>query len=310
MTPQRIELQVEPGIADLFAPDAHLTRIATGFQFTEGPVWDSRAQALLFSDMPGDVRRRWRSDSGVEEIRRPANKCNGMTFDAHGNLYVCEHATSLLIRETPSGKREVVASHWRGAELNSPNDVVACADGSLYFSDPSYGRMPVFGLERDCVLDHKGLYRVSPDGALHLESADWGQVNGLCFSPDESLLYVNDSERAHIRRFRVAADGSLNERDVFADNIGEGSFENGIVDGMKCDERGNIWVTGPRGIWIFSPEGAHLGVLAMPEHAGNLAWGGAGWDELFLCCSTSVYHIRTAVRGHREAYMLGWETSD
>ncbi|WP_421849303.1 SMP-30/gluconolactonase/LRE family protein [Novosphingobium sp.] len=302
-------LSVPAGLADLIVADARLATIATGFHFTEGPIWDPRKQELLFSDMPGDVRRRWRPGDGVTEILRPANKCNGMTLDSFGNLYVCEHSTSQLVREAPDGTRTVLASNWQGAELNSPNDVVVRADGNVYFSDPSYGRMPVFGLERDCVLPHRGLYRVDPTGQLHLEVSDWQQVNGLCFSPDETLLYVNDSERAHIRRFEVNADGSLGAENVFAEDIGTGEFAGGIVDGMKCDELGNIWVTGPHGIWVFSPDGVHLGILPLPEHAGNLTWGGPSWTDLFLCCSTSVYMVKTTVRGHREGYMTGWEAA-
>ena len=182
-----------------------------------------------------------------------------MTYDGAGNLYVCEHVTSSLVMETPSGERKVLASHWQGKELNSPNDVVLRSDNTIYFSDPSYGRMPVFGLERKQDLGFQGLFRISPDGKLHLEADDFGQTNGVCFSPDEKILYVNDSPRAHIRAFDVAPDGSLSNSRIFAENIGDGVLENGIVDGMKVDERGNIYVTGPRGIWVLSPDGGAPG---------------------------------------------------
>jgi gluconolactonase len=226
-----------------------------------------------------------------------------MTYDDAGNLYVCEHTTSMLVVETPSGVRKVLASHWRGKELNSPNDVVTRSDRTVYFSDPSYGRMPGFGLERGQELGFQGVFRVSPDGELHLEADDFGQPNGLCFSPDEKLLYVNDTPRAHIRVFDVDADGSISHSRVFADQIGDGAIEGGVVDGMKCDKRGNIYVTGPRGIWVLSPRAEHLGVIRMPEHAGNLNWGGPNWDELYCACSTSIYRVRTKVRGNPVAYM-------
>jgi gluconolactonase len=226
-----------------------------------------------------------------------------MTYDAAGNLYVCEHVTSSLVMETPSGERKVLASHWQGKELNSPNDVVLRSDKSIYFSDPSYGRMPVFGLERKQDLGFQGLFRISPDGRLHLEADDFGQTNGVCFSPDEKILYVNDSPRAHIRAFDVAPDGSLSNSRIFAANIGDGVLENGIVDGMKADERGSIYVTGPRGIWVLSPAAEHLGVIRMPEHAGNLNWGGRNWDELYCACSTSIYRVKMKVRGNPVAYM-------
>jgi gluconolactonase len=226
-----------------------------------------------------------------------------MTYDGAGNLYVCEHVTSSLVMETSAGERKVLASHWQGKELNSPNDVVVRSDNSIYFSDPTYGRMPVFGLERKQELGFQGLYRISPDGTLHLEADDFEQTNGVCFSPNEKLLYVNDSPRAHIRMFDVAADGSLSNSRIFVENIGDGVLENGIVDGMKCDERGNIYVTGPRGIWVLSPSGEQLGILRMPEHAGNLTFGGPSWDELYCACSKSIYRVKMKVRGNPVAYM-------
>jgi len=292
-----------PEMLNLIDANAVVEQICTGFWFTEGPIWNAKAQCLYFSDMPGDVRRRWSAADGVKEIRRPSNKCNGMTYDGAGNLYVCEHVTSSLVMETPSGERKVLASHWQGKELNSPNDVVVRSDNSVYFSDPSYGRMPVFGLERKQELDFQGLYRISPGGKLHLEANDFGQTNGLCFSPNENILYVNDSPRAHIRMFDVAADGSLSNSRIFAEKIGDGVLENGIVDGMKVDERGNILVTGPRGIWVLSPKAEHLGVIRMPEHAGNLTFGGRNWDELYCACSKSIYRVKMKVRGNPVAYM-------
>ena len=292
-----------PQVLELVDAGAPVERICTGFQFTEGPIWNPREQCLYFSDMPNDVRRRWSAREGVVEVRNPSNKCNGMTYDGDGNLYVCEHVTSMLVMETASGERKVLASHWRGKQLNSPNDVVTRSDGTVYFSDPTYGRMPGFGLEREQELTFQGVFRISPDGQLHLEADDFGQPNGLCFSPDEKLLYVNDTPRAHIRVFDVAADGALSNSRVFADGIGDGAVENGVVDGMKGDERGNIYVTGPRGIWVFSPAAEHLGVIRMPEHAGNLNWGGADWNELYCACSTSIYRVRTKVSGNPVAYM-------
>jgi len=199
-----------PAIFELIAQDIVIEQLATGFQFTEGPIWNKDGQHLDFSDMPSDIRRRWSADGGVTEIRNPSNKCNGMTFDAAGNLYVCEHVTSTLVREAPDGTSTVVASHYNGKELNSPNDVVVKSDGAVYFSDPTYGRMPVFGEEREQDLDFQGVYRIPPGGGdLELMVDDFEQPNGLCFSRDEKLLYINDTPRAHIRVFDVNDDGSL-----------------------------------------------------------------------------------------------------
>lgn len=283
--------------------DAPVERLCTGFKFCEGPIWNPKERCLYFSDMPNDIRRRWSPAGGVVEVRNPSNKCNGMTYDGTGHLYVCEHVTSSLVMETPAGDRRVLASHWQGKELNSPNDVVVRSDGRVYFTDPTYGRMPVFGLERKQELDVQGVYHVAHDGALHCEANDFSQPNGLCFSPDEKILYVNDTTRAHIRAFGVAPDGSLSRSRIFAEKIGTGDYDEGVVDGMKCDEHGNIYVTGPRGIWVIGPSGKHLGVIRMPEIAGNLNWGGRDWNDLYCCCSTSIYHVRMKVCGNPVAYM-------
>ena len=282
-------------------------RLGTGFTYTEGPLWHPDGY-LLFSDMPGDVRRRWDEESGVTEVANPSNKGNGMTWDLDGRLLVCEHVTSSLVRMDPDGTgsgREVLAIHYEGRELNSPNDVIVKSDGTIYFSDPTYVRMPGFGHEREQELEFQGVYRLPAGGGeLELVVDDFAQPNGLCFTADESLLYINDTDRAHIRVFEVGSDGSLSGGDVLADGIGTGELESGeLVDGMKLDESGNIWVTGPKGVWVFSPEGEHLGVLEVPENVGNLNWGGPGWNWLFVPASTSMYRVQTKVSGNRLPYM-------
>jgi gluconolactonase len=292
------------GFERLVDLDAPVTQIATGFKFTEGPVWHPSGKYLLFSDMPGDVRRRWDAAQGVVEVRRPSNKCNGMTYDADLNLIVCEHATSLLVRERRDGRRESLASHFEGEELNSPNDVCLRSDGSIYFTDPWYGRLKGFGVERPRQLGFQGVYRVTMEGDLQLlvERDLFEQPNGLCFSPDETRLYVNDSEQALIRVFAVAADGSLSKGEVFASGI-RSDTQPGGPDGMKCDEAGHIWVTGPGGVWVYSPSGEVMGKLGVPEVVGNLAWGGENFRTLFLTASRSVYAVRTKVGPRAEPFM-------
>jgi gluconolactonase len=291
---------------DLVDPGAEVEKLGTGFTFTEGPIWNPDG-FLLFSDMPGDTRRRWDEQGGVREVAKPSNKGNGMTLDADGRLLVCEHATSSLVRMDPDGTgsgREVVASHYQGRELNSPNDVILKRDGSIYFSDPTYGRMPVFGVERDQDLDFQGVYRLPPGGGEpQLLVDDFEQPNGLCFSPDESLLYINDTPRAHIRVFDVASDGTLENGRMFFENIGSGVIEEGIPDGMKCDQRGNVYVTGPGGVWVISPDAEQLGVIEVPENVGNLTFGGPSWDVLYLPSSTSLYRIQMKVTGDKLIYM-------
>jgi len=301
-------LQVNaPAFLELVAEDSELEQLGTGFTFTEGPLWNPDG-FLLFSDMPGDVRRRWDADSGVTEVANPSNKGNGMTFDLDGRLLVCEHVTSSVVRMDPDGKgggREVLATHYEGRELNSPNDVVVKSDGAIYFTDPTYGRMPGFGIERDQDLDFQGVYRIAPGGGdPQLLVDDFDQPNGLCFSTDESLLYINDTTRAHIRVFDVQSDGTIANSRVLADGIGSGSLEIGdLVDGMKLDERGNVWVTGPGGVCVFDADGQHIGTVEVPENVGNINWGGPDWSQLFIPATTSVYRIQCKVSGNRLPYM-------
>jgi gluconolactonase len=295
-------------LLELIDEGAEVEQLATGFTFTEGPIWHPTKHYLLFSDMPGDVRRKWSEAGGVEEVMRPSNKCNGLTFDADLNLLVCEHVTSSLVRERPDGVRETLAFHWQGKYLNSPNDVCVRSDGSIYFSDPWYGRFAGFGVERERELGWQGVFRIPPGGGqdeleLAVAEDEFEMPNGVCFSPDETLLYINDTPRAHIKVFDVGADGSLAGGRMFFDGVGTGVIEEGIPDGMKCDERGNVWVTGPKGVWVISPAGEHLGTVEVPENVGNMTWGGADWHTLYLPSSTSLYAVRTKVGPRREPYM-------
>jgi gluconolactonase len=292
---------------ELVDESAEVEQLGTGFTFTEGPIWNPEG-FLLFSDMPGDVRRRWDPDSGVTEVANPSNKGNGMTLDNDGRLVVCEHVTSSVVRMDPDGRgggREVLATHYDGRELNSPNDVVVKSDGAIYFTDPTYGRMPGFGIEREQDLDFQGVYRIAPGGGdPQLLVDDFDQPNGLCFSTDESLLYINDTTRAHIRVFDVQSDGTIANSRVLADGIGSGSLEIGdLVDGMKLDERGNVWVTGPGGVCVFDPEGNHIGTVEVPENVGNINWGGPDWNQLFIPATSSMYRIQCKVSGNRLPYM-------
>jgi gluconolactonase len=291
---------------ELVSANAGLERIFTGATFTEGPLWHPDGY-LLFSDMPGDVRRRWDEHDGTREVARPSNKGNGMTWDGDGCLIVCEHVTSSVVRMDPDGRgggREVLASHYEGRELNSPNDVIVARDGSILFTDPTFGRMPGFGVEREQDLDFQGLYRIPPGGGdLELLANDFVEPNGLCLSADESRLFVNDTTRAHIRVFDYS-DGQIANGRVLAESIGTGELASGeLVDGMKLDERGNVWVTGPGGVWIFGADGEHLGLLEVPENVGNLNWGGPDWNWMFIAASTSVYRVRCNVSGNRLPYM-------
>ena len=292
-----------PGMLELVAEDAELECIASNCTFTEGPVWTNRdGGSLLFSDMPGDTRRRWTRSGGVEVLAHPSNKGNGLSYDLEGRLLICEHSTSSLIRVEADGTRTVLASHWQGKELNSPNDVVVTSDGSIVFTDPPYGRWPGFGVERDQELDFQGVYRVAPDGELSLLVDDFQKPNGLCFSPDEKTLWINDTDGGHIRRFSVGSDGSLSGGEVIYQMEGF-SLETGIPDGQKLDAAGNLWVSGPGGVHVVSQSGELLGRILTPENVGNQAWGGEDWKTLFICTSSTVHTLRTTVAGHRTPTM-------
>jgi len=296
----------DPAFARLIDPDAPVRQVASGFTFTEGPVWHPGEQALTFSDMPADVRRRW-DRTGIRELMRPSNKANGLTYDAAMNLLACEHATSAVVRFR-GGQREVLATHFEGRELNSPNDLCVHSSGAICFTDPWYGRMPVYGVERPRQLGFQGVYRLAPDHApgdeptLLVERYLFSQPNGICFSPCERRLFVNDTEQANIRVFDVADDGGLRNGRIFAAGLRE-SLNPGVPDGMKCDAEGNVWVTGPGGLCVFRHDGAPLGRIAIPELAANLAWGGEDWRTLFVCATTSLYAVRTKVGPRNEPFM-------
>ena len=283
-----------PKLLDLIDPDAQLEQLGTGCKFTEGPIWNAEGKFLLFSDIPANQMKKWTPGSGITNFRVPSGKSNGLTYDKQGRLVTCEHANRRVSRTEADGTVVTIASHYEGKRLNSPNDVVVKSDGSIYFSDPPYGLTADYGIEGEQDLDFQGVYRLSPDGqTLALLIDDFDRPNGLCFSPDESILYIDDTERMHVRAFDVQSDGTIANGRVFAEEEGEGA----APDGMKIDVHGNVYLTGPGGIWIFDPSGEHLGVLQTPERAANLGWGGDDWSTLFITASTSVYSIQCKVAG-------------
>ena len=296
---------LDPGFHTLVGSNARMRVVGSGFMFTEGPVWHPRKQFLIFSDIPASVRRQY-DGKEITEQARPSNMGNGMTYDSALNLLVCEHATSSVARFKggAGGQREVIASHFEGKEFNSPNDIVVGKDGAIYFTDPTYGRMPVYGVERPSALGFQGVYRIAPGGGapqLLVERDMFTQPNGLCFSPDESLLYINDTDQANIRVFDVVA-GKLENMRLFASRITDPA-KPGAPDGMKCDAKGNIWVTAPAGLWVYSSAGKLIGKIAVPEFVGNFHWGGQDWRTLLITASTSLYALDVLVGPRREAFM-------
>lgn len=284
----------DPRFAGVVGEALQFEAIGTGFLFTEGPLWHSQAGFLLFSDMPGDHLRRWSPGEGVTTFRKPCNMSNGLAWDRQGRLLACEHASSQVTRTEADGRITVIASHYQGKALNSPNDIVVRSDGGIYFTDPTFGRMEYYGRKRECELSFRGVYRAGPDGTLVLLADDFAQPNGLCFSLDETRLFVNDTQRGHIRVFDVRADGSLTGGSVWAETRGEGA---GAPDGMKIDSAGNLYCCGPGGIHVFADDAIALGVIRVPETAANFCWGDADRRSLFITASTSVYRIRVKVPG-------------
>jgi gluconolactonase len=280
------------------------TRLCTGFGFTEGPVWVASDNALLFSDIPGNRMHRWRPGWDEAEVyREPSGWSNGLTLDHDGKVLACEHGGRRVSRgdyEDPAST-VAVADSWEGKRLNSPNDLVVHSSGAIYFTDPTYGadtgRIPRFGAEgQQPELPFTGVFRVDPDGSLHLVVQEgFAQPNGLVFSPDESVLYIGDSQDRLIWRYAVNSDLSLGERTLFVDQRGD--ERRGVPDGMKVDTEGRLWTTGAGGVSVHTADGAYLGVFEMDEHAANITFGESGFSTLFLTAATSVYQVETAVTG-------------
>ncbi len=285
----------DPAFAEVVGTGLVLETLGSGFGFTEGPIWHPHQKHLTFSDMPGDHMRRWWPDGRIETFRRPSNKTNGNTYDGRGRMISCEHSLSRVTRTEPDGAITVLAARFEGKELNSPNDVVVHSDGSIWFTDPTYGRMPGFGVERPCQLDFRGFYRMGPDGSgLTAMARDFAQPNGLCFSPDERRLFVNDTERGHVRVFDIDPDGAVSGGRVWAELTGTGK---GGPDGMKVDVAGNLYCTGPGGLHVFTPEARCLGVIRVPEQVANFTWGEDDLCSLLLTASTSLYRLRSRTPG-------------
>jgi gluconolactonase len=293
----------DPRLHDLVAPDAPVERVAGGLTFTEGPVW--RGSHLLFSDIPNKRIARWRRlPEGPELTTFATGTSNGLTLDRQGRLLAAEHDGRRVSRVAEDGARTVLAERFRDKRLNSPNDIVVRSDGSIYFTDPPYAvqpstpgvprpagwwTRPIPGQEQPC----NGVYRIAPDGTLDLLVDDFALPNGLAFSPDESVLYIDDSAHKHIRAFAVRPDGTLTGSRILLDMA---SDDPGVPDGLKVDRQGNVFCTGPGGVWVCRPDGALLGRIVLPELPANLAWGEDG-SVLFLTARTSVYRLPTRTRG-------------
>lgn len=286
----------DPSFLNLVDEDAMLEPIVTGLGITEGTIWHKAGNYLVFSDLLAGIVHRWSEAEGDTMLRRPSNITNGNFIDRRGRVVSCEHSTNSVTRLESDGRRVTVLAHsYQGKALNSPNDIVVDSRDRIWFTDPTYGRTsPRVGILRPQDLPFQGVYRLDPDGPLTLVAEDYLQPNGLCFSPDEKSLLVNDTDRRHIRRYAVNADGTLSGGDVFAELTGD---EPGKPDGMKVDLAGNVYCTGPGGVHVLDPKGRLLGIIRMPELTRNFCFGDPDGRSLFLAASEKIFRLRMKTAG-------------
>ena len=298
-------LRLDPRLAGLVSPGALIERVADGFEFVEGPVWIREEERLVFSDLGGNAIYSWTEDAGAEVLIAPyfdgdtgglgpLRASNGITRDSEGRLVIGDHGRRQITRIEDDGTLTALAASYEGSRLNSPNDLVYRSDGWLYFTDPPYG-LDGQDDSPEKELDFNGIYRLSPAGELELLSAGQTRPNGIAFSPDENTLYVAncDSAAPLWMAYDVGADGLSGAR-VFADLTGqEGS---GCPDGLKVDLAGNVFATGPGGVWVFAPDGTPLGRISPDEVPANVGWGEDG-RTLYMTARTGLYRIRVIAEG-------------
>jgi len=291
----------DPRFSALFAPHIHVERLWTGARWCEGPAWFAAGRYLVWSDIPNNRMMRWdETDGSTSVFRSPSNNSNGNTVDGQGRLVTCEHLTRRVTRTEHDGSITVLADRFEGKRLNSPNDVVVHSDGSVWFSDPTYGILTDYeGDVCEPELGGNHVYRIDPaDGSVHQVTGDFVQPNGLAFSPDERLLYIADTGAshlpegpAHIRRFEVQDDGTLRGGEIFA------TCQSGFFDGFRVDREGRIWTSAFDGVHCYDPDGTRIGIIRIPEIVANLTFGGAKRNRLFICGTTSLYAVYVFANG-------------
>lgn len=289
----------DPRFSEVALINVTLEQVHTGCRWAEGPVWFGDGNYLLWSDIPNDRMLRWIPDVGTHVFRAPAGYTNGHTRDGAGRLVSCEHGARRVTRTEANGAISVLATHFEGKRLNSPNDVVVHRDGSIWFTDPNYGiRDDYEGHKADQEQPCQGVYRIDGStGDITRVAEDFIQPNGLCFSPDHSLLYIADSggshdetKPRHIRRFRVEG-ARLSGGEVFA------TIDRGVPDGMRVDRDGRLWSSAADGVHVFHPDGTRLGKILVPEVVANLCFGGPKGNRLFIAATTSIYSLYVRVSG-------------
>lgn len=274
----------------LVDPNVSIEKLADGLKFTEGPVWNTAENHLLFSDIPANTIYKWK-DGNLESFRTPSNNSNGLTYDLEGNLIIAEHSGRKIGKLSPSGTYEAVVEAYKGTRFNSPNDVIVDSKGAIYFTDPPYGR------DKAAVdtLGFNGVFRYHK-GKTTLIADDLYRPNGLTLSPDERTLYVaNSGSPKKYMKYTVSKGGKVGKGSLFFD---ASSLEGqGNPDGIKTDTEGNLYATGPGGVLVFSAEGKHLGTITFPESPANIAFGGHDMKMLFVTARTGLYSIQVKVPG-------------
>lgn len=311
---------VDPRFDKLIPKNAVIEKLATGFKWTEGPVWIKQDGYLLFSDIPNNVVNKWTEADGIREFLKPSGYTgkkprggepgsNGLAVDLQGRLVLCEHGDRRVTRldgmvsrgKKISVSKTVLADRYEKKRFNSPNDLVFKSNGDLYFTDPPYGLEKNWD-DKARELDFCGVYRVSKDGKVTLLTKEMTRPNGIAFSPDEKTLYVanSDPKQAIWMAFPVKDDGTLRSGKVFFDATKWVGMKKGLPDGLKVDQQGNLFATGPGGILLFAPDGTHLGTLNTQVPTANCAWGDDG-TVLYITADSNLCRVRTTTKG------LGWK---
>ena len=303
--------RLDPALDQLLAPDAFIEKLASGFEWAEGPVWDRREDCLFFSDIPNNVVFKWQPGIGTREYLFPSGYTgstprggepgsNGLTLDRRGRLILAQHGDRQIARRERNGEITVLAEFYKFRRFNSPNDLVYKSNGDLYFTDPPYGL-----LKRNDdpakELHFNGVYRLSAKGEITLLTTEMSYPNGIAFSPDEKILYVanSDPQRAIWMAYDVQSDGTIANGRVFFDATARVGSHKGLPDGLKVDRQGNLWATGPGGVLVFSPDGKHLGTIDTGEATANCAFGGKDSSVLYITADMYLCRVKTLTKGQR-----------
>jgi gluconolactonase len=304
-------VRFDPALEQLIPKDAKIEVVATGFEWSEGAVWNKLDGSVLFSDIPRNCVMRWKEKIGTTLFLEPAGYTgtadygkepgsNGLAFDSEGRLISCEHGYRRISMLTKDGGKRTLADNYQGKRLNSPNDLAIKSNGDIYFTDPPYG-LPNRYEDPRRELDFCGVYRYSKaDGSVTLLSKEMTRPNGIAFSPDEKTLYVaqSDPKAAIWKSFPVKEDGTIGDGKLFFDATSMVGKMKGLPDGLKVDKHGNLWATGPGGVHIFSPEGKPLGRIDTGEATANCAWGGVDGSVLYLTADMYIARIKTSTTGN------------